>query len=89
MQKGLQKEKGGLYIKQGLFMNEDSPTVMFATRSMISKGALDIIRGLFIKEALHTVMCAGRSTEVKKTLEVIWGLFNNFNKFENGNKIFI
>ena len=62
---------------------------MCAARSMISKGALDIIRGLFIKEALHTVMCAGRSTEVKKTLEVIWGLFNNFNKFENGNKIFI
>ena len=52
MQKGLQKEKGGLYIKQGLFMNEDSPTVMFATRSMISKGALDIIKGLFMKEYL-------------------------------------
>ena len=50
-------------------MNEDSPSVMFAARSMISKGALDIIKGLFIKEALPTVMCAGRSAEVKKTLK--------------------
>ena len=61
--------KGTLDIIKGLFMKEDSPTVMCAARSMISKGALDIIKGLFIKEALPTVMCAGRSAEVKKTLK--------------------
>ena len=52
-------------------MKQDSPSVLCAERSMISKGALGIIKGLFMKEDSCAVMCAGRSTGVKRTVEVI------------------
>ena len=56
--------KGALYIMQVLFIKENSPSVLCATRIMISKGTLDIIKGLFMKEDSPTVMCAERSAEV-------------------------
>ena len=51
-------------------MKEDATSVLYATRSLISKGSLDIIKGLFMKEDATIVLCATMSLISNGALDI-------------------